>query len=61
MTFRCCPFNLNLISADDLKTMARNTSGFTGADLANLLNQAALRACVKDRHLVHIEDMEFAR
>ncbi len=36
----------------DLKTMARRTPGFTGADLANVLNEAALLTARADRKLI---------
>ena len=40
--------------------MARATPGFSGADLANLANEAALRAARKDRDVVTQEDFEEA-
>ncbi|MFH1825626.1 MAG: ATP-dependent zinc metalloprotease FtsH [Candidatus Firestonebacteria bacterium] len=50
------------ISKDiDLKVVARGTPGFTGADLANLVNEAALIAAKKDQKEVAVEDMEEAR
>jgi len=45
----------------DIKTIARATSGFSGADLANLVNEAALFAARKDKKVVTMEDMEEAR
>ena len=45
----------------DLEAIARATTGFTGADLANLINQAALRGCVEDKDAVTNEDLEYAR
>ncbi|MCL5960177.1 MAG: ATP-dependent zinc metalloprotease FtsH [Chloroflexi bacterium] len=45
----------------DLATMARGTPGFTGADLANLANEAALLAARKDKDNVEMEDFEAAR
>ena len=44
-----------------LKTIARGTPGFTGADLANLVNEAALWAARQDKDAVENEDFEYAR
>ncbi|MFP4431793.1 MAG: ATP-dependent zinc metalloprotease FtsH [Spirochaetaceae bacterium] len=45
----------------DLKRLGRATPGSSGADLANLVNEAALYAARKDRELVTMEDFEEAR
>jgi cell division protease FtsH len=45
----------------DLKVIARGTPGFTGADLANLVNEGALLAARKDRKRVGMQDMEEAK
>jgi cell division protease FtsH len=45
----------------DLKRLGRATPGSSGADLANLVNEAALYAARKDRDLVIMEDFEEAR
>ncbi len=42
----------------NLKTIAKQTPGFTGADLANLLNEAALLAARKDKKNITINDIE---
>ncbi len=42
----------------DLDTIARETAGFTGADLQNLLNEAALRAAKLGRPVIRMEDLE---
>ena len=49
--------------ADDveIKYLARGTPGFSGADLANLVNEAALFAARKNKHLVNMEDFEKAK
>lgn len=44
----------------NLKTIAQSTSGFTGADLENLLNEAALLAARADRKAIIEEDIEEA-
>jgi len=44
----------------DLSSIARSTPGFSGADLANLTNEAALRAARKNRDVVTREDFEEA-
>ena len=44
----------------DLRVIAKSTSGFTGADLANLLNEAALLASRKDRKAITKADIEEA-
>ena len=44
----------------DLKVVARATSGFTGADLSNLLNEAAIMAARVNRPFVIMEDMNEA-
>jgi len=42
----------------NLQTVAKQTPGFTGADLANLLNEAALLAARKDKKTISISDIE---
>jgi len=42
----------------NLKTVAKQTPGFTGADLANLLNEAALLTARKNKKKVSIQDIE---
>lgn len=42
-------------------TIARGTPGFTGADLANLVNESALLAARKNRRVVTMEDLEHAK
>ncbi|MFW5450232.1 MAG: ATP-dependent zinc metalloprotease FtsH [Methylophagaceae bacterium] len=50
-------------AADDVKSsvIARGTPGFSGADLANLVNEAALFAAKGNKRLVEMEDMEKAK
>ena len=45
----------------DLSILARGTPGFSGADLANLCNEAALRAARRGAKAVEMEDFEFAK
>jgi len=45
----------------DSKIIARGTPGFSGADLANLVNEAALLASRKNKRMVTLEDFESAK
>ena len=45
----------------DVNIIARGTPGFTGADLANLVNEAALVAARNDKKVVTLKDLEFAK
>ncbi|MBN1336625.1 MAG: ATP-dependent zinc metalloprotease FtsH [Deltaproteobacteria bacterium] len=45
----------------DLSRTARGTPGFSGADLENLVNEAALQAAREDRQTVEMQDFECAR
>ena len=53
--------NIELHKEVNLNTIARGTPGFTGADLANLVNEAALWAARQDKDAVENEDFEYAR
>ena len=44
----------------DLLTIAKSTAGFSGADLANLLNEAALLAARKKKSVINTDDIEEA-
>mgnify|MGYP000426025345 FL=1 len=44
----------------DLGVLAKNTAGFTGADLENLMNEAALLAARRDETSISMEDLENA-
>ena len=50
-----------LASDVDLAVIARSTPGFSGADLANLVNEAALRAARLNKMKVGMEDFEHAK
>jgi cell division protease FtsH len=45
----------------DINVIARGTPGFTGADLANLVNEAALNAARYNRKAVSMSDFEWAK
>jgi len=50
-----------LSKAVNFKVIARGTPGFSGADLANLVNEAALLAARKNKRKVGMEEFEFAK
>ncbi|MBN1622532.1 MAG: ATP-dependent zinc metalloprotease FtsH [Endomicrobiales bacterium] len=52
--------NIKLSPSVDLKVIARRTPGFVGADIANLVNEAALLAARKDRAAAEMDDLEEA-
>ncbi|MBQ9086474.1 MAG: ATP-dependent zinc metalloprotease FtsH [Clostridia bacterium] len=52
--------NKPLEESVDLAQVAKSTAGFTGADLANLLNEACLLAARRGKSLVGMEDIEDA-
>ncbi len=52
--------NKPLESDVDFRKIAQSTVGFTGAELANLLNEAALLAAKKNKSLIGMEDIEAA-
>jgi len=45
----------------DVALLARGTTGFTGADLENMVNQAALRASIDGADSVLMKYLELAR
>ncbi len=51
---------VTLADSVDLKTIASRTAGFAGADLANLVNEAALLAARRDKKAVDAHDFEEA-
>ncbi|MDP3718408.1 MAG: ATP-dependent zinc metalloprotease FtsH [Acidobacteriota bacterium] len=52
--------NVKLNAAVDLRTVAARTAGFAGADLANLVNEAALLAARRDAETVEMQDFNEA-
>jgi cell division protease FtsH len=53
--------NVPLAADVDVRVIARGTPGFSGADLANLVNEAALMAARKNRRMVTMRDFEDAK
>ncbi|WEX10003.1 ATP-dependent zinc metalloprotease FtsH [Chelativorans sp. AA-79] len=53
--------NVPLAPNVDLKIVARGTPGFSGADLANLVNEAALMAARRNKRLVTMQEFEDAK
>jgi len=53
--------NIPLAEDVDASILARGTPGFSGADLANLVNEAALNAARYDKKKVQMIDFEFAK
>jgi cell division protease FtsH len=53
--------NVPLAPNVDLKVVARGTPGFSGADLMNLVNEAALLAARRERRLVTAQEFEDAK
>jgi cell division protease FtsH len=45
----------------DIRVLARGTAGFSGADLANLVNEAALNAARFNQKVVRMADFEYAK
>ncbi len=52
--------NKKLDSSVDLRVVALSTGGFTGADLSNLLNEAAILAARENRPVLNMEDLNEA-
>jgi len=53
--------NVPVATGVDLKTIARGTPGFSGADLANLVNEAALLAARRGKRVVTMKEFEDAK
>lgn len=52
---------VNILSDVDVVSVARGTPGFSGAELANLVNEAAIIAARKNKKKISQEDFEYAR
>ncbi|MDH4120114.1 MAG: ATP-dependent zinc metalloprotease FtsH [Deltaproteobacteria bacterium] len=52
---------MTLAPDTDLQVLAKGTPGFTGADLANMVNEAALWAARQNKEWVNMEDFEHAK
>ena len=50
------PFDPNI----DFKVIAKNTAGFSGADLENMINEATILATRKNKKIVNMDDVEEA-
>jgi len=59
--FRVHMRNVPLATDVDVRTLARGTPGFSGADLANLVNEAALAAARRNKRMVSMYDFEMAK
>src|SRR4029079_6656203 len=53
--------NIPLSEDVDLSVVARGTPGFSGADIANLVNESALNAARYDKKKVQMTDFEYAK
>jgi len=53
--------NIQLAKEADLSVLAKGTPGFSGADLANMVNEAALLAARRNKKRVGMEDLEEAK
>ena len=53
--------NVPLATDVNVRTLARGTPGFSGADLANLVNEAALMAARRNKRMVSMYDFEMAK
>ena len=52
--------NKPFVDGIDFKVIAKNTAGFSGADLENMINEAALLAARKNKSKIDLDDVEAA-
>ena len=52
--------NKPFIAGIDYKVIAKNSAGFSGADLENMVNESALLAARKNKKIINMEDIEEA-
>ena len=52
--------NKPFVSGIDYKVIAKNTAGFSGADLENMINESALLAARKNKNMIDMSDVEEA-
>ena len=52
--------NKPFVAGIDYKVIAKNTAGFSGADLENMINEAALLAARKNKNMIDLSDVEEA-
>ena len=52
--------NIKMAKDVDMESLARRTSGFVGADLANIINEAALKVAKENRKQLTMDDFEYA-
>ena len=52
--------NKPFVPGIDFKVIAKNTAGFSGADLENMINESALLAARKDKKTIDLNDVEEA-
>lgn len=53
--------NIPIDNSINIYNLARSTSGFSGADLSNLINESALNAAKKNKNFVTMEELETAK
>ena len=61
LDFACQLPGICLCAEVNAEVIARGTVGFTGAELENLVNQAALKAAIDNKSMVSFVDLEFAK
>lgn len=52
---------MSVCTAINPEIIARGTVGFSGAELENLVNQAALKAAIDEKDMVTMKELEFSK